>query len=103
MDTPTPSALDLLPDFVRVQITHKDPRLRDDLRLIPEAEATGWKVSFRNDSWHNAAMFAKDGVHVWSTGYDWRSAWYAPDGTRGEITPHRLDEAGLRSALGLVA
>lgn len=95
------SALELLPDYVKAKIASKDHPLRDDLRIIPEAEAAGWTVTFRNDAWHNPASFDQDGVAVWSTGYDWRSALYHPDGSRGDITTFAPTEAGLRQALGL--
>ena len=75
------TALDLLPDYVRAEIaaannptpgTFSKPGLREDLRAIPSAEAAGWKVTFRNDSWHNGASFDRNGVGVW-----WSGCWRA--------------------------
>ena len=70
------SALDLLPQEVQNHIRARTPRLRDDLLAIPDAEAVGWKVTFRNDHWHNSAIFEKDDKTVWSTGRDWRAATF---------------------------
>lgn len=75
------SALVLLPQSVRDQIEEcRNPRpghfppsgLREDLRAIPEAEAAGWSVRFRDGNWHNGAEFSRDGVSVW-----WSRCWRA--------------------------
>jgi hypothetical protein len=61
--------MDRLPAYVVAEVARGDTRLREDLRLISYAESTGWRVAFRNDSWHNAAHFTKG---VWCV-------WYAPN------------------------
>jgi hypothetical protein len=75
------SALNLLPGYVVDEIKEKK-KIRDDLLAIPDAEAAGWEVSFRNDHWHNPATFTKGGITVWSTGRDWRASTFA-DGRFG--------------------
>mgnify|MGYP001769811204 CR=1 FL=1 len=66
------SALDLVPAYVRDALLAPPipQRLRDDLRIIPRAEAAGWSVRFPNDNWSNAAQFQNGDAHVWliSTG-----------------------------------
>jgi hypothetical protein len=80
----TKSILSYLPEYVTIEIRtflereaaagHPLPHdLRDDLIVIPEAEAAGWFVSFRDDNWYNTAEFVRDGITVWqATG--WRRA-----------------------------
>ena len=69
------SAMDLLPDYLKAQITSRKGGLRDDLLAIPAAEAEGWKVTFRNDHWHNSASFERNGLHVWYIGPAWQTAY----------------------------
>lgn len=68
------SALDQLPPGLKARILSQERYLRDDLLAIPAAEAAGWTVEFRNNSWHNGATFKKGRTVVWSTGRDWRFA-----------------------------
>lgn len=76
--------------------------LRDDLLIIPEAEAAGWVISFRNNSWHNGADFDRDGITVWSTGRDWRRAGVVNGLTSiPEVFPSSME--GLRAALASTA
>lgn len=92
------SALDLLPEYIRVRITTgkypddyrpdgKIPHnlIRTDLALIPFAEASGWTVEFKNDRWHNSAQFTRGAVSVWYHGPSWRAA----DLVLGRYTNHR--------------
>lgn len=96
------SAMDLLPNHVRADIAKGSGRLRSDLLVIPEAEAAGWAVSFRNDHWHNGASFVRGDVTVWGTGRDWRRrAGLALDENHKfrapEVFPDSIE--GLRAAL----
>jgi hypothetical protein len=94
------TALDLLPQDTRDAIANGKP-IRDDLRVIPAAEAAGWKVSFRDDNWHNAADFYRGLTVVWlatSRGLHWRRR----EGRRPnpiDLFPHTME--GLRAALSL--
>lgn len=92
------SALDLIPAETRAEIRAKDPRIRDDLRMISEAEAAGWTVSFPNDHWHNAAIFTRGDVTVWSTGRDYRRNVLV-DGRYSKPTVFASGIDGLRAAL----
>lgn len=94
------SAIDLLPNFVVKRIKAKSSRIRDDLLAIPDAEAAGWKVKFRNDHWHNAARFEMGDKTVWSTGRDWRGATLA-DGRYGPPRPYGTLEEALRQEGGV--
>ncbi len=94
------SAMDLLPADVVESVRLGETFMRGDLLLIPEAEAAGWAVSFRNDHWHNAAGFAKGAMHVWSTGRDWRRALLV-DGRYQPPTVFPCNLEGLRAALAL--
>jgi hypothetical protein len=89
------SALDLLPEYVVKDIRAKSRRIRDDLLAIPDAEEAGWKVTFRNDHWHNAATFQKGVKTIWSTGRDWRASTFA-DGRYGVPRPYRTLAEALR-------
>lgn len=75
------SALEILPQYVRDEIeAARNPKpgtfphvgLREDLCAIPDAEAAGWLVKFRDGNWHNGAVFSRDGVSVW-----WSTCWRA--------------------------
>jgi hypothetical protein len=80
----------------------KHGQLRDDLVIIPEAEAAGWKVSFRNNNWHNGAMFDRDGITIWPTGRDWRRAGVINGLTSvPEVFPYSI--TGLRAAMASTA
>lgn len=100
-DKMTKSALDLLPGYVRDAIAARSGRLRADLLVIPDAEAAGWIVEFRNDHWHNGAEFQRGDVVVWETGRDYRRNTFRNGGQSGrpESFPYTL--TGLRTALGL--
>lgn len=101
------SALDLLPEYLRVRITtgrYPDDcppgdriphnQIRADLAMIPAAEASGWRVEFRNNHWHNSASFTRGAVHVWYTSRGWRAA----DLVNGLFCNHR-DYPSLMAAL----
>lgn len=75
------TAMDLIPEHVREKIVARDD-IREDLLAIPEAEADGWIVTFKNGSWANPATFSKPEVVVWSTGRDWRRARVNPSTAR---------------------
>jgi hypothetical protein len=92
------SALDLLPENTRVEIARGNSCIRADLRMIQEAEAEGWRVTFRDGHWHNSAMFKRDKVTVWSGSLDYRRAELI-DGHYATPTvfPYTID--GLRAAL----
>jgi hypothetical protein len=94
------SALDQLPDDVRAEIAAGTKRIREDLRIIPDAEAAGWTVTFRDDHWHNAATFERGGVSVWDASTGWRSATLE-GGRFSKPTVHGFGMAKLRAALGL--
>lgn len=72
-------ALSLVPDYVCKEIEAalnpvpgKFPPvgLREDLLAIASAEAAGWTVKFRNNHWHNFAIFTRNGISVW-----WSGCW----------------------------
>lgn len=85
-------------DAIRAPTGHPSRRgMREDLLLIPAAEAAGWVVSFPNDRWHDSATFARGSDRVWSTGYNWRRAVLGNDGRFGPPAVFRE----LRDALAL--
>jgi len=88
--------MDSLPNDVFLDICAKSSRLRADLLIIPDAEAAGWSVAFRDNNWHNAADFHKDSVHVWLTSSGWRRATLEDD----RFTKPTVF-SNLREALGL--
>jgi hypothetical protein len=65
------SALHLVPAYVRAKIEARDPTMREDLLLIPVAEAAGWHVTFERQSWHFSAVFEKGPITVWLTRMGW--------------------------------
>lgn len=85
-------------------IAQGDPRIRDDLRIIPEAEAAGWAVSFRDGSWHNPAQFKRDGASVWQVSAFWgppRLGWNRTVRRADGTYVRELEVGALRDALGL--
>ena len=96
------SLMDLLPGYVQDAIkAHEGDSsrrgMREDLLLIPAAEAAGWVGSFRNDHWHNGVDWARGAVRVWGTGRDWRRVTLSGDGTHERPDVFR----SLAEALGL--
>lgn len=95
------SLLDKLPGYVQDQVRQQVRPMREDLLIIPEAEAAGWVGSFRNESWHNAATFVRGSEHVWATGRDWRRATLSPENRFEKPTVFSAERGALRAALGL--
>jgi hypothetical protein len=87
------SILPSLPEYVRESIARNDASIRDDLRVIPAAEAAGWRVSFLNGSWHNAATFERGRDAVWCYGPAWRRGRY--DDESGRFTDYRDAESPI--------
>jgi len=50
----------------------ESPSIRLDLRFALRAEDQGWEVTFRDNRWHNSAVFNKGDTHVWHTSLGWR-------------------------------
>ena len=102
------TALDLLPRATRQQLKDPNNDLRIDLRMIEPAEDAGWKVSFRDNDWRNAADFEKPGrmiamVKVRLAGTT-ELVWREFEMTRVKVThvrsyAHTFDD--LATALGL--
>jgi hypothetical protein len=90
------SAMSLIPGYVRAKIAQRDPTMREDLLLIPVAEAAGWRVSFERQSWHFSAVFEKGPWTVWLT----RMGWTVGRRTLGGYVIDRRCDA-LAAALGV--
>lgn len=75
--------------------------IREDLLLIPAAEAAGWVGEFPNGSWHNAAEFTRGEVAVWGTGRDWRRARLGNSGrySKPEVFSTLAEALGLSRTL----
>jgi hypothetical protein len=106
------TVLDLLPHDIRFKVmeayearpTNPFPPkgLREDLRLIPVAEAAGWRVTFRDDNWNNSASFQLGTVHVWlavTPGTYAALHWRAADLIGGRYRNHRWHFGTLAEAL----
>jgi hypothetical protein len=91
----------LLPDDVQASIRAKEQPLRDDLTIIPEAEAAGWTVAFPHGHWHNSANFTRGTDVVWYTSSGWTHALLDSNNRYIDhaVFPGGID--GLRLALRL--
>jgi hypothetical protein len=94
------SIIDTLPPDTRAKIRRGDRGIRDDLRILPEAEAAGWTVEFRNNHWHNAASFKRGDLCVWFVAGRHFVGWHSAVLVEGRWTQHK-DHPSLREALGL--
>ena len=83
------SIIETLPNYIQEEIQEQVKTLRNDLLAIPQAEADGWVVSFKKNSWHNPASFEKNGVSVWLTSIGWKAA----DLVDGYYKNHRTYES----------
>ena len=95
-----PSAMEMLPDDTQTAIIQQNLNIREDLRIIPDAEAAGWIVTFREDHWHNPATFRRNDITVWATGRDWRKAALV-NGRYASPEVFQRGLEGLRTALDL--
>lgn len=94
------SIIDTLPPDTQAKIRAGDQNIRDDLRVLPEAEAAGWTVEFRNNNWHNAASFKRGDVCVWFVVTRHFAGARSAVLAEGRWTQHK-DHPSLREALGL--
>lgn len=72
------TAMNLIPAYVREQIAAGKEGLRADLLAIPQAEADGWRVTFRDNSWANPAHFAQRDAVVWQASTGWKRSRLNP-------------------------
>lgn len=94
------TALSFLPEYVVNDIRTGNTRgYRIDLLLIEHAESNGWTVLFRDNNWHNSAVFKKNSTTIWNTGNGWLKSSVI-NGRYEKPNAIGKDISSLRVALG---